>query len=292
MTGRDRMVIMGIAVLVVLAGGWLLLVSPERKQAAQQEAQVATARQQLASAQAQANSARSAQADYTDDYASVVRLGKAVPPLQEVPSLIYELDQASNQRDVEFNSISSTGNAAASAASAAASAAGAASTSAGSTSGSAAASATVTPAAFTQMPFTFVFKGSFFGLAHLLAQIDSFANTTAPGASGSGAHSSTASEQTSPGTGVVKVNGRLLTIQSVNLTVESQGAGTGKSSGSSAGQLSATITATAYVLPASEGLTAGATPAGPAGTSAAAAATPSSSSSSSPASPAVIQGTP
>ena len=32
---------------------------------------------------------------------------------------------------------------------------------------------------FTQMPFTFIFKGSFFGLAHLLGQIDGFANHAA-----------------------------------------------------------------------------------------------------------------
>ena len=36
MTGRDRMVIMAIAVLAILAGGWLLAVSPERKEAARE----------------------------------------------------------------------------------------------------------------------------------------------------------------------------------------------------------------------------------------------------------------
>ena len=59
MTGRDRLVIMAIVVLAVLAGGWLLLVSPERKQAAQAQTQVESARQQLQSAQSQVASARS-----------------------------------------------------------------------------------------------------------------------------------------------------------------------------------------------------------------------------------------
>ena len=39
-----------------------------------------------------------AQRRYGSAYASIVTLGKAVPPGREVPSLIYELAQATNQR--------------------------------------------------------------------------------------------------------------------------------------------------------------------------------------------------
>jgi type II secretory pathway pseudopilin PulG len=271
MTGRDRMVLMVVVVLAVLGAGWLLVVSPERKKAAEQAAQVTTARTQLEGAQQQAASARTAEDRYQSAYASVVSLGKAVPPLEEVPSLVYELDQASHERDVNFNSIAAGSGA---------------SGSSSSSSSSSAAAAAVTPAAFTQMPFTFVFKGSFFELAHLLGQVDGFAQTQASRAGGSGAHNTTVSD-----TGGIRVDGRLLTIQGVDIVLESQG-----SSGTSGSQLSATITATAYVLPASQGLTAGATPAGPlaAGTAAsgAAASSAAASASSSPTSPAVIQGAP
>jgi hypothetical protein len=269
MTGRDRIVIVGLAVLAILAAGWLLLVSPERQQAAQAQGQVETARQKLQSAQAQVANARTAQTSYSSAYASVVRLGKAVPPQQEVPSLIYELEQASNERSIDFNSITS-----------------------GSSGGSSAASSTAATAAatgFSQMPFTFIFKGSFFGLAHLLHQIDGFARITAAG----GAMSTAAAGAPVPGG--VQVSGRLLTIQGVNLALENQSSAGLRSAGSSAngpsGMLTATITATAYVLPAGEGLTGGATAAGPVGSSAAQAAS-SAASSSSPTSPAVIQGTP
>ncbi|MFI5003652.1 MAG: type II secretion system protein GspM [Solirubrobacterales bacterium] len=253
MTTRDRLVLIGVIVLVVLAGGYLLVVSPERKQAAQAQAQVQSARQQLETAQTQAATARSAERRYTAAYSSVVRLGKAVPPVTEVPSLIYELDRASNQRDVNFNSISTgTGG----------SAGGAASSSA-----AAAAAASPTPAGFTQMPFTFVFKGSFKGLAHLLGQIDGFVQRKTAGE--------------------MLVSGRLLTVQGADITVEN--ANSSSSEGSKAGSkphsppLSATITATAYVLPASQGLTGGATPAIPGTTS---------SSASTPTTPAVVKVTP
>jgi hypothetical protein len=261
MTGRDRLVIMSIAVLAVLAGGWLLLVSPERQKAAQAQTQIESARQQLQTAQAEAASERSAEARYASAYVSVVRLGKAVPPLQEVPSLVYELDQASNQRSIEFNSITSSASPASSAS-------------------AAAAGASATLAAFTQMPFTFVFKGSFFGLAHLLGQIDGFARTTSAGGGAATAAASTPSG--------VQVSGRLLTIQGINLAIESKSGSSPSSAGS--GELSATITATAYVLPASQGLTAGATPTGPAGSAAASAS--NAAATSSPTSPAVIQGKP
>jgi Tfp pilus assembly protein PilO len=265
MTGRDRLVLMTIAVLAVLAAGWLVVVSPERKQAAQAQTQIESARQQLQSAQTQAASERSAETHYASAYVSVVKLGKAVPPLQEVPSLVYELEQASNQHSIDFNSITS-------------SAAPTGSASAASTSASA------TPAAFTQMPFTFVFKGSFFQLAHLLGQIDGFARTTTTAGSGS----ASATDASSPTSAGLQVDGRLLTIQGVTLAIESQGSSNSKSASGS--ELSATITATAYVLPASQGLTAGATPAGPAGSAAASAASAAASSSS--ASPAVIEARP
>jgi Type II secretion system (T2SS), protein M len=276
MTGRDRLVVMGLVVLVVIAGGWLLLVSPERKQAAQAGAKVASAHQELSSAQEQAAGARSAQARYLEAYKSIVSLGKAVPPLEEVPSLIYELDQASNQRDIEFNSISNG-------------------TSAGTGGGGASASAaSAAPSVFTPMPFTFIFKGSYFGLEHFLAQIDGFAKATPASTAGSASSTATAADITG-----VQVSGRLLTIQGVALTMEGQSAvgarqaKTGKSDAAATTQpgLSATITATAYVLPASQGLTAGATPTGPAGTGAGASAS-STTASSSPSTPAVIRVTP
>jgi hypothetical protein len=257
MTTRDRLVLIGVVVLAVLAGGYLMVVSPERKQAAKAQTEVQSARQQLETAQAQASTAQAAEHRYTAAYSSVVSLGKAVPPATEVPSLIYQLAQASNQRDVDFNSISSGSGGSTSASAGTSSAASAASTST--------ATGSATPAGFTQMPFTFVFKGSFEGLAHLLGQVDSFVRRTSAGN--------------------VLVSGRLLTIQGADITVENSNSaeGLGASSRPQSPPLSATITATAYVLPASQGLTGGATPALPGTTS---------STASVPTTPAVVKVTP
>lgn len=263
MTTRDRLVLMAVVVLGVLAAGWMLGVSPERKKAAKLDAEVSTAQATLATAQGQLAEAQGAQSQYSTAYASVVKLGKAVPADEQVPSLVYELDQATHQKDVEFNSIT-TG------------------TSGGSTP-SATSSATALGAAasggFTQMPFTFVFRGTFADLYNLLHQVDNFTLHTTAG---------------------VLVTGRLLTIQSASLELKREGSSEGqassKESSSSKGspakeeEITGTITATAYVLPPGQGLTGGATSSGPAGSN----STPASSStpSSSPTAPALVKVTP
>lgn len=233
MTGRDRIVMIVIAVLAVAAGGWMLVVSPKRKEVKTYEQQVASAETQLSTAKSQLADAKAAQSEYATAYASVVRLGKAVPPSQEVASLVYELEQASNQHAVSFDSIATSGPG-------------------GASPSAATAAATGGPTGFTQMPFTFVFAGGFFDFEHLFRGLTAF---TAHGGDGS-----------------LQVSGRLLTIQSVKLAPETAAQG-----GGGAPKLTGTVTATAYVLPAGQGVTAGATPSSPSGTTAPAASAPAGS---------------
>jgi hypothetical protein len=250
MTGRDRMVLTAVLVLAVLGGAWVMLVSPKRGEANKLVTQVNEARTQLASAESQLASARSAQAQYEKAYTSIVSLGKAVPASQEVPSLIYQLSLASKQKKVDFSSI-------------AASSTGGGGASAAGATGAAAA------AGFSQMPFTFVFEGGFFALEHLFNQLNGFTLRQA--------------------SGVLQVSGRLLTVQSVKLTPRTSS--TPARSGSRGSQeLTGSITATAYVLPAGQGLTGGATPSAPGGASTPVASTTGAPSS--PNAPAIARVTP
>ncbi|HEY2142507.1 MAG TPA: type II secretion system protein GspM [Solirubrobacteraceae bacterium] len=244
MTGRDRIVVTVIGALAVLAAAWLLAVSPERKQAASLNAQVSAARAQLATAEGQLANARAAQQQYSAAYTSIVSLGKAVPASQEVPSLIYQLAQASNRKQVEFASIATT--------------------SGGGSSGSAAATAAASAASsgFSQMPFTFVFNGSFTDLYNLFQQLNRFTVRTSSGG--------------------LQVSGRLLTIQSTKLAPASSS----EPAKGGATRLTGSVTATAYVLPASQGLTAGATPSSPTG---AVASPVSSAAPQSPTTPAIVR---
>lgn len=250
MTGRDRIVLIAAIVLAVLGGAWMLLVSPERQKASQLDAQVTAARTQLSTAEGALSAARTAQSQYATAYASVVSLGKAVPPSEETPALIYQLSQATHEKNVQFTSIvagSGTGSS--------------------SSSSSSAPAATTALSAFTPMPFTFIVEGGFFDLEHLFSQLTAFTTHTTDGE--------------------LRVNGRLLTVQSVKLApVTSTGPG------SHSGELAGTISATAYVLPASQGLTGSATPSSPTGGSSTPASTPAASSTSSAPAPAIVRANP
>ena len=239
MTARDRIVLMAITVVAVLGGAWMLVVSPERKQAAKLDAEVGLVRTRLQTAQAQVASARVAQVQYSAAYASIVSLGKAVPPGQEVPSLIYELDKASNQKQVNFSSIVATPSG---------------------PGASPSASASASPTGFTQMPFTFVFNGSYQDLYNLFTQLNRFTMRTAAG--------------------MLQVKGRLLTVQGIKLAPTTGNEGASE-------KLTGTISATAYVLPAAQGLTGGATPALP--TTGAKQPAAAAGASSSPTAPAIVR---
>ncbi len=248
MSGRDRTVAMVLVVLAVVGAGWIMVVSPKRKEANKLGSEVSAANAQLSSAESTLANARQAEAQYSSAYSAIVSLGKAVPATQEVPSLIYQLEKASNSKKVEFASITATTS-------------GSGSASSGASSGTAAAAAS---AGFSPMPFTFVFNGTYFDLEHLFHGLSQFTVRRADGS--------------------LEVSGRLLTIQSVKLAP----AGGTSQTGSPKGQLTGTITATAYVLPAAQGLTAGASPLTPAAGGSGA----SSGGSSSPSTPAVIEVTP
>lgn len=253
MTTRDRLMLVGMLALAILAGGYVMVVSPERKQAAKIGGEVASARQALQSAETQAAEASSARTRYATAYASLVSIGPAVPASGETPSLVYALASATRQRNVEFESITSAsgpGGSASSPASASPASTGAAS------------------AAFSQEPFSFVFTGSFVDLYKLLDQLEGFTDQTR--------------------SGTLQVNGRLLTIDGIQLAAGTPAsAAESGSKPSSKEALKVTVTATAYMLPPGQTPLGGASPVGPA------AATPASTGgSSSPASAAVIKAGP
>ena len=247
MTGRDRLVVIIIAAIAIVGAAYLLVVSPERKKASTVSGELNSATARLTTAESKLAEARQAQARYSAAYASIVTLGKAVPTSEEVPSLIYELAQATHQKNIDFSSIV-TGSGAG-----------------GAASSSSAAATSAASAGFTQMPFTFIFNGTYADLEKLFATVD---------------HNVVRSSS-----GHVRVNGRLLTIQSVKLGPLPSSGGNSKPTG----ELTGTITATAYVLPATQSLTAGATAQAPGG-----AATPASAggSGTSTAAPAIARVTP
>jgi Tfp pilus assembly protein PilO len=230
-TSRDRIVLTVLGLVAVMAAFWFLAISPKRKDAADLTAQIGQAQTRLDTAQASASSAAAAKAKYRTDYATVARLGKAVPVDDEMPSLVYQLQQIAKTNKVDFNSIHLTGGSGASASTASTTSS---STTPGSTvSAALPPGATVGSAGFPTMPFTFEFAGSYFDLQRFLKAMNNL----------------TAVNGTS-----INVKGRLLTVDGVALKAGPDGFP----------QVQASVVATSYLLPTDEGLTAGATAAAPA----------------------------
>jgi Tfp pilus assembly protein PilO len=232
-TARDRIVLIVVGLAAVMAAFWFMAISPKRKDATDLSAQITQAQTRLDAAQASAAQAESAKSGYRSDYATVARLGKAVPVDDEMPSLVYQLEQIAKAHHVTFDSIKLTGSADAGASASASS--GSSTTTPGSTvSAALPPGATVGSAGFPTMPFTFDFTGSYFDLQRFLKAMDNL----------------TAVNGTS-----INVKGRLLTVDGVALKAGEKGFP----------QVDAQVVVTSYLLPSDEGLTNGATVAAPSG---------------------------
>jgi Tfp pilus assembly protein PilO len=239
-TARDRNVLIVVGLLAALAAAWFLAISPKRKQADDVAGQLSAAQQRLETAQASATTALSAKKRYVDDYATVARLGKAVPVDDDMPSLVYQLQTTARAHHVNFRSIKMTGSGSPATAPSQAAAIATANGNAPSSTTPAATitsalppGATVGAAGFPTMPFSFDFTGSYVDMQGFIRALDDL--TTVQGKS-------------------ITVTGRLLTVDGVGLKAGPKGFP----------QVDATVAATAYLLPSDEGLTNGASPASPA----------------------------
>jgi hypothetical protein len=242
-TARDRTVLIVLGLVALLGGFWFLAISPQRKEASDVAAQVALAQTRLDTAQASAASADAARKQYSTDYATVARLGKAVPVDDDMPSLVYQLSHTAKVNHVDFRSIKLAGSGSRPATAPVGGAAAVAVANGSSSASSSTPAATVAPAlppgatvgaaGFPTMPFSFNFTGKFVNLQRFLKAIDGL--TALKGKT-------------------INVKGRLLTVDGVGLKAGPRGFP----------HVDATVAVTAYLLPADEGLTAGATPATPA----------------------------
>jgi type IV pilus assembly PilO-like protein len=250
-TNRDRIALTVVIAAVLVGGFWFLVLGPQRSKASKLGSQLTKEEQRLSTAQSDVAQSRAARSQYARNYATVAQLGKAVPSSDDVPSLVYQLSSTAQATGVDFRTIklqnASSGAAAAPAPATPAPSPGKGSTGsapAAGSSGSAPASATqaatatlppgavVGPAGFPTMPFTFTFEGGFFRLSSFFSRLES---------------------QIQSSRGRLSVRGRLLTIDGLALTAAGQGFP----------HMKAAVAATAYLLPADEGLTNGATPTTP-----------------------------
>ena len=299
LTERDRKLITIILPIVVLAGYWFLILGPKRDEASQASDQLAQQEARLETAKQTADSARSAENAFQSDFTEVVRLGKAIPSGVDMPSLLVQLESAAEGTGIRFTKIAtgerdatatpaaapatpstgntSTGTPVAAGGETASSSSGTAVESANNAQATAnqnqanaeqsgvspsdtqtsttpdadAAAGTTTTnsvgattAGLETVPLEMEFVGDFFNLADFFHSVKRFVRVA---------------------NNNVLVGGRLITIEGVQWSSDS----------TLFPKLKASIKATVYLSPKSEGATAGATPQGPAETTTAGTSTAS-----------------
>lgn len=286
MSQRDRLILAGATVIALLGAFWLLALAPKRRDLHQLDKDVQTYEQTYQSARDDAQRLADARLQFPSAYAALVRLGKAVPADADVPSLVVQLDQAAASAGVDFRKIAlnttqvgnapapapaatpppSTGSGATGATGATGSTASTASSPTGTPDANALTAATlplgatVGPAGLPTLRFNFSFQGSFFKMADLIHNIRKLVARRNRN---------------------LIVSGRLLTIDGISLSEGDFGFP----------KVKASIAATAYLVPASQGLLDGATSQGPDG-AATPAPTPASASTGSSTPPAAVVTTP
>jgi Tfp pilus assembly protein PilO len=148
---RSIRILLAVVLLAVVGGGYYKLVlAPKRVEADDLAVKIATAQQQLAQTQALIGTYKGARDEYTTNYATVVRLGKAVPTDDDTRSLLVQLDATAKRSGVEFSTLNVANSSAS------------------------AAPGTVNVGAYSAQPFGLTFDGTFGTLGNFLARIDQF----------------------------------------------------------------------------------------------------------------------
>ena len=107
LSDRDRKLVLIIVPVLLVAAYWFLLLAPKRQEASQAATKLTKQEERRDAARALAKSAQGAETNFANDYAEIVRLGKAIPSSVDMPSLIVQLDRAASGTGIRFTRVSS-----------------------------------------------------------------------------------------------------------------------------------------------------------------------------------------
>jgi hypothetical protein len=237
-TRSTKLLIPAVIAAAAAAAFWFMVLAPKREEITKLDAEITQQESAAAQAEQQAVSYQRAKDNYRKNYTTVARLGKAVPADDDVRSLLVQLDSAAKQSKVTFRALTLSGGGGATGEESSTPASGELAPAPG--------AVPVGSAGFSAMPFNFTFSGSFFRLSNFFSRLERFVTVQNDN---------------------IDVTGRLLLLGSIAITPD----------GGDLDKLQAQIGASTYLVPPTQGVTAGASSAGPAGTTAstdAAATTP------------------
>jgi Tfp pilus assembly protein PilO len=227
MTRTNKLLLAVVAVCAAACGFYFLALAPQREEIVRLDDAIATKAAEIEAAKGQLVTYEKAKASYKRTYATLARLGKAVPADDDVRSLLVQLEGAADRSGVDFEKVelgTGLGGASSAPASESKPAEGPA---------PAPGAVPVAGGVLTAMPFNFTFTGGYFDLSTFLARLERFVTVN---------------------NRRLDATGRLLRLESVSITPAPAGFP----------HMQAQINAATYLVPPVDGVAGAAKPAAPA----------------------------
>lgn len=170
MTRTNKILLTVAAFGVAVAAFWFLVLSPKREEITTLDSSIATKQAELGQSQQMLSTYEAARGSYKKNYATLARLGKAVPADDDVRSLLVQIETTADGTGVDFGQIELGSNLAGADAPTAteedATPEGELATAPG--------TVPVAGGALSAMPFNFAFDGGFFDLSTFFARLEHF----------------------------------------------------------------------------------------------------------------------
>ena len=251
----QRRIMVALPLIAALIGVYLLVISPKTAEVSTLDDQVSTLQGELTVAQGEVAAGEAARKSFSKNYGDLVALGAAAPEDDDQATLVYNISRLSTDHDLRFSAFTLSQTASVDPAAAAPPAAAppaegetaatppatttaSTTTVAPATEASAATlpiGAAVGPAGLPIMSYDFNLTGTFFDTIDFLGQVDESVDVS--------------------GDEEPVVHGRLMTIDGFSLALEDV---------ESYPEIQGNFAVTTYLVPAEQGVEAGATEAGPA----------------------------
>ena len=170
MTRKNSILLSVVALVAAVAAFYFLVLSPKREEIAKLDTDIAAQEAAVEQARLTLAGYEEAKASYKRNYATLARLGKAVPADDDVRSLMVQLESTADRSGVDFQKIELSSGLGGDAPTAAAAPA----DSGGTELAAAPGTVPVAGGVLSAMPFSFTFTGSYFDLSAFFARLEHF----------------------------------------------------------------------------------------------------------------------
>jgi Tfp pilus assembly protein PilO len=110
MRSNERMIFVGVAVVALALGFYLMVLSPKRAQVKDLDGRIDSLNASISTAEAQTTYGEQARQDFPKYYGRMVVLGKAVPAQADTASLLVQLSSLTHQTHLGMRAISVSGD--------------------------------------------------------------------------------------------------------------------------------------------------------------------------------------